>query len=435
MVLKGAVLTRSRYLHLVQGEKCVIAFSALSGGMVALQPELAGTLTSSSSGKLQVLAKRYPELLFIGAIVNKGVDERDLVRVRMGQARYGQRWLEATLVPTLACNMRCIYCNQPDDARSWTMTDEITKALLDYIDKRIADREGFCVTWYGGEPLLVLDRLLSMQSSILALCGKHGKPLVATLITNGLLLDPPTAKRLAISGIRQVQVTLDGPPEVHDRRRQTRGGNGTFRRILNNVLAVQEFIEVRLRVNLDTSNTPHFTELLELLRGCDLLEKAYVAPVIGLNTPCSATKIPFLNGPEFGAVIAPQVDRMSCELPTLQLTPVPLPCTAPSESSYVFGPMGNVYRCWHELGHPELAFDHVKDAAADPARRLFWLTYDPLTYPECAECDVLPLCLGGCPDMRQKGVEPPMCCTPLRSHLPEFIRSYASRSATILQSR
>jgi uncharacterized protein len=396
--------------------------------MISMPLDIAEGLSSGSSIDLQALANRHPELLYIGAIVNEGIDERDLVRIRLGRARYGQRWLEVTLAPTLACNMRCIYCNQPEDARSWTMSDEIAEGVLQYIDKQLDGREGFSITWYGGEPLLMIDRILSMQTSLISLCRKHEIALFASIITNGLRLVSSTAKRLARAGIRQAQVTLDGPPEVHNYRRPTRTGKGTFEQILKNVLAVREYIHVRLRVNLDTSNAPCFTELLDILRGYDLIENVYVAPVVGNNAPCPTTKIPFLSGPDFGSVLATQIDELYQDIAAVRLNPVPLPCTAPCEASYVFGPMGHVYRCWHELGHPTLAFDHVREGSAHPARRLFWLTYDPLAYPECAECDVLPLCLGGCPDLRLKGAKPPMCCSPIRSHLPEFVRSYASHS-------
>jgi len=396
-----------------------------------MKPEIADGLSSGSRIDLQAIANRHPELLCIGAIVNESIDERDLVRVRLSRARYGQRWLEVTVVPTLACNMRCIYCNQPEDARSWKMSDEIAEGVLKYIDKQLDGREGFSITWYGGEPLLIVDRVLSMQTSIVSLCNKHGISLLASIVTNGLLLDSSTAKRLVRAGIRQAQVTLDGPLEVHNQRRPTRTGKGTFERIVKNVLTVREYIHVRLRVNIDTSNAPCFTELLDILRGHDLIENVYIAPVVGNNTPCAATEIPFLSGTDFGSVLSPQIDQLSHDIATVRLTPVPLPCTAPCESAYVFGPMGHVYRCWHELGRPDLAFDHVMEGKANPARHLFWLTYDPLAYPECAQCDVLPLCLGGCPDLRLKGIEPPMCCSPLRSHLPEFVRSYASRSTSV----
>lgn len=425
------MLTCSRYLHLIPCGGRAIAFNALTGGMVSMQTDVANSLSSDSSLDLEAISTRYPELLFIGAIIDKSIDERDFVSVRLNRARYSQRWLEITLVPSLACNMRCIYCNQPEEARTRIMSSEIAENVLKYIEKQIDSYEGLSITWYGGEPLLFLDRVLSMQDSIVSMCSRQGVSLFASIITNGLLLNVSNAKRIARSGIRQAQVTLDGPPEAHDHRRPTRTGKGTFKRILKNVLAVREFIHVRLRVNLDNSNAACFNALLNILRDNDLIENVYVAPVVGENTPCAATKTPFMSGSDFGSVIALEANKLSHDIETVRLTPSPLPCTAPCEASYVFGPIGHVYRCWHELGHSNLAFDHVMEGKASPNRYLFWLNYDPLSHPECADCNVLPLCLGGCPDLRIKGIEPPMCCSPIRSHLHEFVRNYASHSILV----
>jgi uncharacterized protein len=421
------MLKLSKFLHLIPWQDNTIAFSTLTGGMITVPAELADDLSGEDPANLQEAAKRCPELLVMGALINEDMDELDLIRVRMGRGKYGQKWLETTIAPTLACNMRCVYCNQPEDARSWIITDDIAEALITYIVKRLSGREGFSVTWYGGEPLLALDRLLSMQSAIYSLCKEYKVLLMASIVTNGLILDREIIKQLVESGIRQAQITLDGPLDVHDSRRKTKGGAGTFDRLLNNILNIRDLLDVKIRVNLDASNRSHLSDLIELLSDHNLVEKVYIAPVVGLNSSCAAIKIPFLNGSEFGSAVVPQINRLSDELTTARLTPGNLPCTAPSESSYVFGPRGHVYRCWHELGHPELAFDHVKNGDRRPDRKLFWLRYDPLDYSECAECNVLPLCLGGCPDLRQKGVKPPMCCTPLRAELPEFIRSYASR--------
>lgn len=420
------MLKPSKFLHLIPWKKSAIAFSALTGGMVTVPAEIADDLKNENTANLQEIVKHCPELLIMGAIVKEDLDELDLIRVRMGRGRYGQKWLEATIAPTLACNMQCVYCNQPEDSRSWHMTDGIAEALIDYIDERLSGRTGFSVTWYGGEPLLTLDRILSMQSEIYSLCQEHKALLMASIVTNGLILDREIVEQLVESGVRQAQVTLDGPPDIHDSRRKTKKGGETFGRILTNILNVSDLIDIKIRANLDGSNRYHLSDLVTLLSNHNMLDKVYIAPVVGLDNSCTAMSIPFLNGNEFGSALIPQMDRLSEELTTARLTPVNLPCTAPCESSYVFGPKGHVYRCWHELGHPELAFDHVNNGDFRPDRMLFWLGYDPLDSPECMECNVLPLCLGGCPDLRQKGVQPPMCCTPLRTKLPEFIRSYVS---------
>jgi uncharacterized protein len=423
------LLTRSRYLRLIPEGECVIAFSALSGGMVRLPPELAGVLTSGSSEALNTIAWDYPELLCIGAMVDENVDERDLIRVRMGQARFGDPSPHVTIVPTLACNFRCPYCDQPSDARTQTMCDEIAEAVVAYIGKRLDGVEQFSVTWYGGEPLLELDRVVSMQQAILLLCGKRGIGLLTSVATNGWFLDASTAKRLADAGIRDVQVALDGPPEVHNLRRFTLDGDPTFDRILENALAAREHLEVSLRVSVDGDNVSGLPDLLDRLAQSGLADNVYLAPVVCYEAARAGIETPFQNGAKFGAVLASLMDRLCCGDASARLTPTSLPCHALRDATYVFGPKGHVYRCWHELGHPEVAIDHAKDGGGNPARRLFWLNYDPLLDPECAECDVLPLCLGGCPEQRRKGIRPPMCCSPLRWHLDEFVRSHAARSS------
>jgi uncharacterized protein len=420
---------RSRYLHLIPVGDDVVAFSALTGGMLRVPLEIAQCLSSGSPESIDAVAREHAELLGIGAAIDENVDERDLVRVRVGRARFAELAPNVTVVPTLACNFRCSYCDQQTEWRSWTMDDETARATVEYLGERLEGVEQFSVTWYGGEPLLALDRLTAMQEAILSLCAERGIGLLASVVTNGWLLDVETTSRLIDAGIRLVQVCLDGPPEVHDARRATRDGRHTFERVLGNVLAARESLEVRLRINVDADNMSSLPRLFDLLAEHALVDNAYLAPIVCYEPSCAGIGTPFLDGTRFGAVLDSLVDRLPTDFVERRLTPIPLPCTAPREATYVFDPGGNVFRCWQELGHPDLAVDHVTHGGGNAARRLFWLNYDPLAHPECAECDVLPLCLGGCPEQRRRGVDPPMCCSPLRSHLHGFVRSSALRSA------
>lgn len=376
---------------------------------------------------IRVLLGKYPEITLAGAICYEGVDERDLVRVRIGQARYGDPTPNVTIAPTLACNFRCSYCDQPNEARAQTMDDDTANAVITYLDEKLSRSDDFSVTWYGGEPLLALARLLSMQDAILSLCAKRGIGVFTNVVTNGWFLDSLTAQRLANAGVRQVQVTLDGPPAIHDARRPTHDGLPTFDRIVENVHAAREHMDVRLRTNLDRHNASHLPRLLDLLTAHGLLENLYLAPVVCYEAPTPGSETPFLDGPTMGDILASCIDRLAPDDAAIRLTPASLPCTALREATYVFGPTGHVYRCWHELGHPELAVDHVQAGPGNRARRLFWMTYDPLAYPECSECRVLPLCVGGCPEQRRRGIQPPMGCSPARSHLGEFVVDYRKK--------
>jgi uncharacterized protein len=105
-----------------------------------------------------------------------------------------------------------------------------------------------------------------------------------------------------------------------------------------------------------------------------------------------------------------------------------MPCTALSQNTFVFGPRGHVYRCWHDLDFPEKAIDHVLHGEGNPARNLFWLTYDPVNIPECTECGVLPLCMSGCPEQCRSGITAPQRCSPLKENLAEFVKIYLNKN-------
>ena len=76
---------------------------------------------------------------------------------------------------------------------------------------------------------------------------------------------------LSSGPVKEVQVTLDGPAALHDRRRPHAGGAGTFDRIVAGIDGlVAAGIPVNLRVVADRENLPALPELAELRRGARL---------------------------------------------------------------------------------------------------------------------------------------------------------------------
>jgi uncharacterized protein len=63
-----------------------------------------------------------------------------------------------------------------------------------------------------------------------------------------------------------IQITLDGPQDVHDKRRPLKSGQGTFEKILTNI---EENIDimpnVSLRINVDKENVSRVNEILDEL--------------------------------------------------------------------------------------------------------------------------------------------------------------------------
>ena len=63
-----------------------------------------------------------------------------------------------------------------------------------------------------------------------------------------------------------LQVTVDGPPDVHNQRRPLKGGGETFAQTLTAVqLALGHGIKVSIRINVDQTNRTYLRELLEIL--------------------------------------------------------------------------------------------------------------------------------------------------------------------------
>jgi uncharacterized protein len=94
--------------------------------------------------------------------------------------------------------------------------------------------------------------------------GAGERGIGVAVVTNGYDVEGFSAASFA-GGVREVQVTLDGPPEIHDRRRVLHNGLGTFARVaagIDALLAAQ--IPVNLRVVVDRENLPALPALARL---------------------------------------------------------------------------------------------------------------------------------------------------------------------------
>lgn len=110
----------------------------------------------------------------------------------------------AHLIPTRRCNLACAYCNEFDDfSRPVPLSD-----ILRRVDLLAALGTGI-VTLSGGEPLLHpdLDKVVSRIRT---------DGMIATLITNGYLLNADRIRHLNHAGLDHLQISIDNvvPDEV-----------------------------------------------------------------------------------------------------------------------------------------------------------------------------------------------------------------------------
>jgi len=171
--------------------------------------------------------------------------------------------LSLTIAPTLQCNFRCQYCFE--DNRNESMPVRIQNRLLEFAREKLPEDGSLNVTWFGGEPLLAMETIEFLHRNLQAICmERNGKYNVNSMITNGYLLSGEVAERLQAMNITSVQITLDGPPEIHDRRRPLADGSGTFAAIVKNMKAAKDRLNIVVRVNVDKNNPAAIYRLREI---------------------------------------------------------------------------------------------------------------------------------------------------------------------------
>jgi MoaA/NifB/PqqE/SkfB family radical SAM enzyme len=160
------------------------------------------------------------------------------------------------------CNLRCRHCYQEGSRkrelsreRIFAVIDEIGEMLRAWHETYDIDfQPSFNVT--GGEPFLrpdffdLLERMAALGFEIYVL-------------SNGTVITGERARRLAELQVNGVQVSLEGPPEIHDAIR----GPGSFAASLQGVRALMAAgLKVSLNATLSRLNAGHFLELVELAR-------------------------------------------------------------------------------------------------------------------------------------------------------------------------
>jgi uncharacterized protein len=187
----------------------------------------------------EILSARTTEGAFLPASPemvprNRGDRDRD---------RYEDSLAHLTLTLTEDCNLRCKYCPHTN-AQPWTrphgnrsMSAATAIKATRFFLERCAKTERPCISLYGGEPLLAKPIIRTILGEI----RRHprGPRIRTTVDTNGTLIDDEFATLVAAERLH-LQISLDGPPHIHDNYRLDKDGGPTYLRVLSGVRRVLE---------------------------------------------------------------------------------------------------------------------------------------------------------------------------------------------------
>lgn len=394
-----------------------ILFNSLSTALAQIGSE---NLYLLEQERLNLSALSVKEAQFIsdllpgGFVVPAECDEQEILKYAYNRGKYSIRQMALTIAPTLRCNFRCTYCyEQAGDVQTGSlngssfMTPETQAALVQFVQRQSKPLEGLHVTWYGGEPLLAPEIITRLSDEFLRLSEAYGFQYHSEMITNGYLLTchAPLLAEWQRCRIRSFQITLDGPPDVHNPRRMLANRDvPTFDTILAGIRLLSEngFL-VKLRINIDRNNAHSALSLLDILNDLGLSNlQIYLGRVNAQTAGCKSFESACASVGEYSALNRLLSQKLGGKnLCTGIRPPYPAParpCGANRCSAFTVDPAGNLYKCWAEIGDPTKSIGHIneKQTREQRLREIKWLNWEPFAYPDCAACQLLPVCMGGC---------------------------------------
>jgi uncharacterized protein len=341
-------------------------------------------------------------LLKLGMLVPDREEERNAVLCFFDEINEKNPGLSLMVALNLDCNFSCVYCYEGEMKGSLYMSNETADLLIGFIRDHFPEKKNtLLIDFYGGEPLLSIGLIKYISRALNAFVKRRGATYSFTLVTNGSLFTRKVAEELVPLGLQSVKITLDGPAEIHNRYRPFKSGAGSFDTIIKNIKETCDLVKVGIGGNFEKPTYEKFPVLLDYLASEGLTPDRVVIvkfdPV--MKTPEADPSPPEFRG-GCTSVNEPWISDASLQLReeilkrgynTLPL--MPITCMVEIADSYVVNFDGVIYKCPGFIGKAGFEVGDLQTGVKDYAASYklgIWKNED------CAGCEYLPLCLGGC---------------------------------------
>lgn len=139
------------------------------------------------------------------------------------------------LIVSNDCNLRCEYCYADTGkfgGKRSLMSLDVAKKAVDFFVEHSGNNKRLSLAFFGGEPLL---NLKVIKDTVEYAEQVPGKEFDFAITTNGTLLTEDLIDYLKQHRFG-VLVSIDGPPEVHDKQRAFPNGRGSYEVVSRNLL-------------------------------------------------------------------------------------------------------------------------------------------------------------------------------------------------------
>lgn len=149
----------------------------------------------------------------------------------------------ASLLLTEDCNLACTYCFEKHNKNK--MSNKVAEKSIDWLsDNAIKSQlDGFSVLLFGGEPLLNIDTIERTLEYGVQIAARKRLNFTASMVTNATVMNDriySVLEKYRDKVNLNIQLSVDGIPEVQDRYRITKAGNGSFDMVKKNIPIFQK---------------------------------------------------------------------------------------------------------------------------------------------------------------------------------------------------
>jgi uncharacterized protein len=391
--------------------KDYLAFNAISGALIRIKRQDYENLQTITSGKIVKNKVLFNTLLRGRFLINEKIDEIKILKIRNLISRFRTDKLGLVVIITLNCNFRCVYCYEKK--KNVVMKPEIMNSLLELIQKAAPKKRRIRIVWFGGEPLLCFDQISFLSEKIKQICKNANCEYKSVLVTNGFLLSEEISHRLPKLGIGTIQITLDGPPEIHNKRRPLVGGGDTFNKIIENLKKVPPEVEILIKINIDKKNFDKSSKVLDYLEILKNRKNLYISfNMVDPSSPICASYIyQSFTEKEFAKIeinLSQVAIKRGVKLLRRLVTLNQALCHAVEYNNFIIDPEGRLFKCYLESSNQSNAVGFLDKNGdikiTNRPKLLKWISWDVTEDPKCKECKILPICMGGCKYRRERKV-------------------------------
>lgn len=343
--------------------------------------------------------------------------------------RAGTSWFKLCIIPTYACNYRCPYCYELGHNKTkGKMNTRVMDAIMSFVQLKYEQDsfESMYIQWYGGDPSLALDEVAELSRRLIEWADERGVAYTSLILTNANVIGEAEARLLADCSISTAYLTIDGPEELHNKRRVAADGSNAYENTINAARFLRENgISLLATMNTDKVNVVHYEALRK-----QLLEEEGIS--LSMAKLCDYGRFygqaPF-NAPDFDLFthedfFRVQFDEFAKQQHTASelremLRPVRRFCNGQLDNYLNVDLLGDVYKCDGRVGEKPWVLFNLLDGPS--TWKQHEVTFDATRDDQCSACTLLPICQGSCIWER---VCSDMPCHPFKTTIGDYLRLY-----------